>query len=72
MAAGLLASLIPGLISGFAGSFKKSEGDKQRDYLKAQITKPGFEDFGQDIAQSKGPNLSLSNARRPISFNRGF
>lgn len=49
--------------------------DKQAQQAQmANVTKPGFSDFGGDMAQdgamNRSPNLSLTNARRPVIFNR--
>lgn len=82
---GLLAAILPeligGLVAGGAGAAggllaakKKASADKkQAEMAYGKPTEAGFEDLGSDMASdgfNRNPNLTLSNAKRPIVFNR--
>ncbi len=67
----LAATLLPGLIKGFAGGMSegmdKSPAEIQQDMARENRTAPGFIDFGSQLAKRK-PNLGL---QQPMMRNFG-
>lgn len=78
-----LAAALPAIIAGVTGAAgagvslmasKKAAKAKEKEAALAygKPTESGFTDFGDEMVDgfNKKPNLSLSNARRPVVFNR--